>query len=322
MKLQKIFILLLVVSIFSVAAANVSLATCYPWAGGGFDSLQQAVNNNTCVEIQAGTYDIGGTQAISIPSGHTLTGKGYTVSTLRLTSVHDCPAPTYVSDPIIKLENASNVTISNFRLTGSYQGVKKSAAGITAAYSTAQSNNNNVVIENMQIDGVRCDGVSLGGNGTILRNSIITDCGGQCNLALPTACDSGYGGGIYVAGRAYMYSFATVIQGNNIYQNQGTAVDIDGVDNGQFISNSVWSNGGFAGFGLYGGHNWDISDNLINNSGGQYLMGHPDCNKGDRTIGILLCADNNPVGSPYYGQPDSSNNYIEGNHSQGYMVFS
>jgi hypothetical protein len=324
MKCGKILIFLLVGLFAFVPAENVSLADCYQgqpcyhWSGGGFDSLQQAIYNNTCVQIQAGTFDIDGTMAIDVPSGHTLTGLGNTVSTLRLTSVHDCPAPTHVSNPIIALQDSSNVCISDFRLTGSYNGVKQAVNGITVTYSTPQSANNNVVITNMQIDGVRCDCVSLGGNGTVLSNSWIMDCGGECNQARPTACDPGYGCGVHAAGRGAMYSFGIGITGNYFNGNEGTAVDIDGVDNGQFSYNSVWDNGGFAAFSLYGGHNWLISNNTINNSGGQHLMGHPDCNKGNIDIGILLCADNVSVGPPNYGQPDCSNNHIEGNQSQGY----
>ncbi len=298
----RLCIMLIVGMAVTVGMPSISSATCYLWSGNGYASLKAALDNNACVQIDQGIHTI--EQQIYIPAGRTLTGKGSTVSTLA-------PSQDIGNLSVIAIAS-SNVTLSNFRLTGELNGIGNKAADLGIAVVPSQSGaaTTGVVIDSMQVDGVRCDGVTIQGIQTILRYSVLTNNGGQCYPQY-----GWYGSAIYTVVYS-QYDLAPQIYGNNIYYNAGTGLDIAQVNNGYLGNNSIWDNGGLGGVVIYESHGWTIENNLINNSGGNKYYGHPACEWGGdntgKTVGILLCCDQDYYDCAAY-------NTVRNNSSQGYI---
>lgn len=159
----------------------------------------------------------------------------------------------------------------------------------------------------MKIEGAECDGIDLGGNGSVLRDSAIRYNGG-------TRCsDPGVGGGVYSAAESLHNGHGVQISNNTITDNYGTAIDINGVDDGIISNNTVLRNGGIAGIAIYQGYSWTVTGNNVNESGGSgSLRYHPYCQPpaGNVRVGIWLCSDVVANSATF--------NWITGNGSRGY----
>jgi hypothetical protein len=292
---------------------------CQTWPGDGgmatLASLQIAVNANICVSIQAGTFNFEGqmgSEGITIPSNHTLTGAGQHETILKVDTA------TWKilrnGDSMISHigwgpgQDTVGVTISNLTLD---------ASGIATAGIIADG----MTIIGVTIKNARCNGLDINGPGVILRNSFITGSARTVNIpgrgsvncaTLPDDDPRGYGGvqlGSAIYGEPVVYQGLSTrklepdIQFNIITNNIGPAIDINGVDGGTFGHNTVSDNTGWGGVGLYEAADWKLFNNVISHpqtdpsaSYNEYVY-HPGCAQltGGKTAGIVLCYDNEAV---------------------------
>ncbi len=259
---------------------------CFPWSGT--PALASAVSEYECVEIQAGTFRIDA--PLYMPGGHTLRGLGRDVSVLG-------PSGSFSEDALVIITE-SNTTLDGFRATAARPDASRINLVLVALFAATR----NAVMENMQVDGAACDGVSMGGTGTTLQNSLITGNGGACWI--------GVGGGVYAETGGAQESDAPRILGNTIQDNAGTAVDINNVDGGEIRSNVIQRNGGIAGIAIYQGYGWTVEDNTVYGNGATGNDAHPRCHV-PHPVGIWLCRD-----EENYNGADS--NRVSNNRTAGY----
>ncbi|MFH1437984.1 MAG: right-handed parallel beta-helix repeat-containing protein, partial [Pseudomonadota bacterium] len=274
----------------------VPVSDCFAWPGS--PSLQDAVNAHACVEIQAGTFSIGST--VSMPANHELRGLAVDRSILVPSSGFDPEG-----DVAMIVINQSNVLLKKFAVDGSQGGQAKLDVVVLGAGTTG------VVMEEMRIDGARCDGLSMGGDGTIIRDSTLSNNGYNCPPI-------NKGSAIYAEGNVHIeggqFSHAPQIIGNVIENNpDGSGIDMAEVSDGVIRGNTIRHCGANGGISIYHGHGWVIEDNDISDSGGWFNYGHPRCEgpTSPATIGIKLCRDGDIAGG-------TDNNTIRNNRSVGY----
>ncbi len=240
--------------------------TCFQWSGQL--SLQTAVNQYTCVEIQAGVWTIPG--PITMPSGHTLRGVNRDTAVVKATATN---WPYSGTESVVQSVNSINVVLSTFTIDGNHT----SALGAAARGMT---------IQNMRIRNARCSGVTVAGASMVVENNIIEYNGSSCPVAPP-------GAGIYAEGTAA--SYAPRIQGNTIQNNGGPALDVNGVWGGTFSGNTVTNNAHWSAVSLYGASNWTVAQNTIRHPAtSQVQPYHPACTGGpggNHSAGIFLCQD-------------------------------
>jgi hypothetical protein len=267
---------------------------CFPWSGS--PSLQDAVNAHDCVEIQEGTFQVDAT--VYMPAGRELRGLGYTRSKI-------IPSSSFDSEGCLIVISQSDVVLSRFAIDG--------ASGARAKLNIAVlgADTRNVEMAEMRIDGARCDGLSMGGDGTVIRDSLFSNNGYDCPPIF-------IGSAIYAEGNVTIpggqFSHAPQITGNTITDNPlGTAIDMAEVSEGYIAENIIENNGGNGGISIYHGYGWTIEGNTISDSGGWRNYGHTRCEgpHSPATIGIKLCRDGDVFGG-------TDNNVIRNNTSVGY----
>ncbi len=257
------------------ALAGVSAAAdedCTPWSGDG--SLQQAVDRNDCVEVQAGTYDL--PRYLLLADGHTLQGEpGVDRSQIVLRA--KAPFNSNGYEGLINGYQPPHDDVATVRhLTLDANGLATGALGAS-----------DFEIDDVVAAGGRCWGVAIVGPHVTVRNSRI-----ERNGADP-ACPSAPGAGIYASANGVPVGrYAPVIEDNEIVDNVGPGLDIYNVWDGTLARNVVRGNDAWAGVSLLGSH-WSIRDNVIDQAAtwaGQphvpMCRGGPD---GPHAAAILLC---------------------------------
>ena len=255
-------------------ADQVGAVTCLPWSGA--TSLQSALDQNVCTEIQPGVYTVNA--YLLIPDGHTLQGN----PTQPRNTMVVKPGGMWNGNGFEGVINgtqpphAAPSVLRHFTVDGS--GLSTGGAGAS-----------DMVVDDMTIRGGRCWGVAIVGPNMTVTNSLIT-----ANGADPS-CPSPPGAGIYVAANQVAYGdYAPKIHDNEIAGNTGPGVDIYNVWRGDLTSNNIHDNSGWAGVSLLGSY-WTIASNTISHpmpGGGQPWI--PSCStgpSGSRPAAIFLCRD-------------------------------
>lgn len=274
-------------SLVSLPAAHAQ-SSCFVWSGQ--ITLQTAVNQNVCVEIQPGTYTL--TAPVEVPSGHTLRGTNRDTTVVR--AVAPWSGNLYAGVINSPVTVGATVVVSTFTVDGNSQSI----LGVAARA---------LEIGNMRIKGARCSGITIVGPNMNIHDNIIESNGASCPTAPP-------GAGIYAAGDPSNH--APVIERNTIQNNIGPGLDADGVLNGIFRGNTVTNNSSWAGVSLYGSSGWLVENNTIRHPNTNDVQPyHPACvggPAGGRSAGIFLCQDtdaNNRV---------TINNTIRNNQTSGW----
>jgi hypothetical protein len=270
---------------------------CFDWNGA--ITLSAALNAHDCVEIQAGTFELNST--VYVPADRELRGLGYDHSVL-------VPSAGFGDTALIVISH-SNVYLHDFRVRGDL-GAKAVLNVVVLGANTI-----NVEMAALMIDGARCDGLSMGGEATIIRDSVFSNNGYACDQSVGGV---GTGSAIYAEGNINIpggqFSHAPQITDNLIEDNPlGTGIDMAEVSDGYIADNTIRNNGANGGILIYHGHGWIIEHNDISNSGNWVNYGHPTCEGpvSPATIGIKLCRDeDNPGGT--------DNNVIRFNTSTGH----
>jgi parallel beta-helix repeat protein len=267
--------------------------SCFHWSGT--PSLGQALSDHDCVEIQSGTFDLDST--VYVPANRELRGLGHDQSIL-------VPSASF-GDTALVVVNQSHVDLKRFRVRGD------SGAGAVLNIVVLGASTTNVVLDELLIDGAKCDGLSMGGEGTTIQNSVLRNNGYDCPPI-------NTGSAIYAEGNVTIpgsqHAHALQIVNNLIEENPyGSGIDLAEVADGYIAQNTIRNNGANGGISLYHCHDFVVEHNDISNSGGWVNYGHPSCEgiQSPATIGIKLCRD-----ADIFGGTD--HNIIRYNTSVGY----
>lgn len=253
-------------------SSTAAAAECYSWHAQV--SLQTAVNNFTCVEVQTGTWKL--PRSLLLGPGRTLRGAGAPGQTI-LTPVTNGTWPRTIGDGVVNdAGSTSGKPAGIANLTLDANGI--ATYGLCCRHFTARR---------LIVRDAPCSGVGIAGPNVTLEDSQVTGNGFACANSPP-------GAGIYVVkSGAAPNTWAPRIVGNNISNNDGPGLDIDGVWGGRLVGNTIASNASWAGLSLIGASNWLVENNTIHQPAttqGQPYQ--PVCRGGPagvRSAAIIVC---------------------------------
>lgn len=229
-----------------VTSGSASAAsTCASWAGEPNVSLQSAINANSCVTVQPGTWHL--TNHLVLPAGHTLTGVAGKASSTILyadaSSAWGCCTGMIDVNPK-NSDTTANASIQYLTLKAARRAVIGIGGGLFSTYHVRVLN---TVCNGLSVYGprVRVDASTFTGNGY----------GPTCPNAPP-------GAAIYVHVVPGDPVGGPVVT-NSTFTGNGTPIDVDSVDGGQVSTSTFSGNDGWAGVALYRASSWAISRNSI-----------------------------------------------------------
>lgn len=270
-----------------------SAAACFAWSGQV--PLQQAVNTNTCVQIQPGVWSID--HYVVVPAGRTVQGTpGGDPAATVVRAVQ--PWENTVAEGILN-DDGTNGT--PFTVTGlTLDGRNLATAALCCRGFTARG----VILQ-----GGRCYGLGIAGVRVDVDSSLIQGNG------FWSGCPSPPGAGVYAITTAAGPSpWAPRITGTTIRDNNGPGLDIDQAWGGRLIGNTITGNTSWAGISLFGSQ-WLIENNTVRhpatNQGQPYQRPCATGPSGERSAAIMLCQLN-----------DSNNRVTTGNIVRGNTVSS
>lgn len=244
---------------------------CHEWSGE--TALQDAVNQNECVQVQPGVWEFD--HYIVVPAGHTVQGvPGGDPADTVLRAVG--PWENTAAEGILNDDGTSGTPFTVTDLT--LDGANLSTAALCCRAFTARD----VVLE-----GGRCFGFAVAGVGVDIRESTIRGNGAW------EGCPSPPGAGVYVISTSDGPSnWAPNIIDNRIVDNTGPGLDIDRVWGGKLIGNTITGNSSWAGISLFGA-NWLIEGNTVRHpstgEGQPYQRPCATGPDGEHSAGIMLC---------------------------------
>ena len=217
--------------------------TCLVWAGE--IPLQQAVRDNTCVQMLAGTYLLD--RFLILPAGHILQGD-----------------PAVSRDDIVLRAisgwvNTEGDGVVNDDGFGGPMAVMRHFTVDGNGLATGGIGARRIHVEDMAIQGGKCWGVAVAGEAVTLNNNWI-----HHNGADPT-CYGAPGAGIYMVTQkptGAPSAYAPKVTNNHIRDNTGPGLDIASVWNGTLTGNVIVNNSSWAGVSLFGSR-WTISGNVV-----------------------------------------------------------
>ncbi|OQA19684.1 MAG: hypothetical protein BWY63_01682 [Chloroflexi bacterium ADurb.Bin360] len=270
--------------------------SCFKWHGQ--TALQDAVNQYSCVEIQAGTWPT--TIQISMPAGHTLTGQETDTTVLRAVQpwMGNQQAPGV--EAVVHNNGQSNVVIKNLTIDAN----NTATAGIGA-------HGRNMTVDSVTVKGAKCNGIAIAAAGWVVQNSLIQGNGFVCPVEPP-------GSGIYIMRQEYDEGiYRPKILNNRLLDNGGPAIDIDGVQGGLISHNIISNNRAWAAISV-NASNWTITENNISHPQGANPRhpGHTECWPTHASIlsaGISVCRQpDNDSGGPVQYTKISGNRISSG----------
>ena len=278
--------------------------TCFKWGttNAASLSLQDAVTANTCVEVQAGIFDV--KTPVTLATGHVLRGLGADKTTLRAI------AATWVfgaGDGVVSAPFGTDMHVSGMTLDGS---------GV-ATYAAAGQG---LTIQNTVMTNTRCSGVGYGGPGMVVIDNVIKDAAwGVTVNGVRITCASAGGGvdeGAAIYGGGAGARWAPVISRNVISHIHGPALDVFETWGGTFSDNIVSGCDSWAAVSLFGASDWTISGNTISHPNDQPQQPyHEYCHGGPggvgKSAGIFICQEP--------GSKDATRNVVKNNKSASYF---
>lgn len=281
---------------------------CYEWSNQ--EPLQTVVDNNTCVNIAPGSYEVNSEIYIRNNRTVTINGNGATFTATRppvevgTTSDKWQEVPNMANRALFRAATNSRLVMSNATLDG---------ANIASYLVIALGPDSKYSIDKMTLKNGACSAVGVFTNGNSITNSYMTHNGFNCKVfsGVPEAA------AIYGEKQTSGYHFSPVITGNTITDSYGPALDINGVWGGTFSNNKVYGNTEWAAVSLYGASYWKVTNNIISQPATTSVQKyHPLCQPtkgpiGNRSAAIFLCQDSEvaPLLTNY--------NLIEGNQASG-----
>ena len=252
---------------------------CFKWNNNG--TLQKAVNEHACVEIQEGTFVVA--EPVIMPPNHAVRGKGMDKTTVTVNQTEWEITP-------------FEAVIGTF-----YQGIKVRDLEIDGkGVATYAMGAVGMEIDNCRMKNLRCSAIGAAGPGMVVRNSEMyhiahpTPVPGKGDVGcdyLPPGVE--LGAAIYSEGQAS--NWAPVIENNLIWDIYGPALDVNGAWGGTFVGNQVWDIIGWSAVGLYGASHWTIENNVISMVWQKWTnIAHPYCEGGPGgkwNAAIWLCQD-------------------------------
>lgn len=245
---------------------------CFRWHGQ--ITLQDAVNQNPCVEIQAGTWSI--TVQISMPAGHTLAGQGMGATTLKAVQPWIGNGQALGTEAVVHNNGQPDVVIKNLTIDAN----NTATAGIGA-------HGRNMTVDSVTVKGAKCNGIAIAAAGWVVQNSLIQGNGFVCPVEPP-------GSGIYIIRQEYDEGiYSPKILNNRLLDNGGPAIDIDGVQGGLISDNTIRDNRAWAAISL-NASGWTIVDNDISHpqSADPLHRNHPECSvkhANNLSTGMSVC---------------------------------
>lgn len=286
-------------------------------------NLQEAVFTNVCLELQPGTYLL--RSPLRIPPGHTLEGiPGEATRTILLASRASrwpategmvaplIPRTGLNKPPAILLEHVTVDGNSGFNPATSTWARDGAGIGVTT---------DDMMLVDVTVTEARCDGLSvysdnlLGTFSTVIVQSTVIRNGADC---LPSSIPPG--AGIYVVRPRHSQIGRLLISDDRIVDNDGPAIDIDGVSGGvvtgsvlsnlaSYVSDSgrTWPYVGWAALSIVNASGWTVSGDVITEPmepmarRGCATPGAPTGFRTAATAGILICAKQAPAESNVIG---------------------
>lgn len=245
---------------------------CFRWYGQ--IALQDAVNQNLCVEIQAGTWTT--TVQISMPASHVLSGQGMDRTILKAVEPWIGNGQNSDSDAVVHNNGQPDVVIRNLTIDAN----NTATDGIGA-------HGRNMTIDSVTVKDAKCSGIAIAAAGWVVQNSLIQGNGFACPVEPP-------GSGIYIIRQEYDEGiYSPKILNNRLLDNGGPAIDIDGVQGGLISGNVIRDNRAWAAISLNAGR-WTIRDNDISHPQGAdpTHRNHPECSvkhANNLSAGISVC---------------------------------
>ncbi|MCC6434780.1 MAG: right-handed parallel beta-helix repeat-containing protein [Acidimicrobiales bacterium] len=287
----------LAASAWVVGPQAAAAQACFAWSGQV--PLQQAVDANICVEVQAGTYDLD--RYLLIADGRTLQGDP-DVPREQIALRARAPWNTNGNEGVITGSQPPHVAVATIRhLTVDANGLATGGLGAS-----------DLTIDDVVVRNGRCWGVAIVG-----PNMTITDSRIEHNGADP-ACPSPPGAGIYAAANGTAYGvYLPRIIGNEITANTGPAIDVYNVWGGVLLDNDIHDNRGWAAVSLVGSK-WTVQGNRIVHAAGSTGQPHvPACNGGPGgpwAAALLLCQ------GTVHGGVDTGGNLIGGSGARANTI--
>lgn len=271
---------------------------CHTW-DPEVDSLQEAVDRWQCVAVPKGVHEL--SSHLRVPGGHILRG---VEGSNRAEVVLRAKRSAFWFEQIGMVKSAAPydrpVTISGLTVDGNSQrqhrlqgraGIRDGAhVGISAP---------SMIVHDVEVRNARCLGISAYENlislnlfTTVITGSTIHSNGFECTKqAAPP------GAGIYIhpVGDA---TDRVIINSNTIRDNDGSGIDLDGVDGGVLSGNTIMDNGvvdGFAAISLVDASNWVISGNSVSHPKSRGKVNCPGGPAGSGGSGLFVCARNRDV---------------------------
>lgn len=297
---------------------------CSSWLPAA-GTLQKAVDTYQCVAVPRGTHVLD--RALRVPGGHVLRGvEGAARNEVVLLARRDAPWPEAIGVVKSAPPYERPVTITGLTVDGNsqrqhrFQGRADLRDGAHVGISAPS-----MIVHDVEVRNARCVGisayedlVSLNLFTTVITGSTIHSNGFECTKSAAPP-----GAGIYVhpVGEA---TDRVIISGNTIRDNDGSGVDLDGVDGGVLSGNTITDNAtydGFAGVSLVDASNWLISNNVVSNPRGRGKVNCPGGPAGPGPSALFVCARNRDVtGNVIVGNTLTSHYAILVNRTKGHAI--
>lgn len=271
--------------------------SCFKWYGQM--ALQDAVNQNLCVEIQAGTWTTA--VQISMLASHVLSGQGMDRTILKAVEPWIGNEQNSDSDAVVHNNGQPDVVIRNLTIDAN-----------NIATDGIGAHGHNMTIDSVRVKNARCDGIAIAAAGWVVQNSLIEGNGLVCPTGLP-------GGGIYVIRQEYDDGiYSPKILNNRVLENGGPAIDIDGVQGGVISGNVIRDNRAWAAISLNAGR-WTITNNDIRHpqSADPTHRNHPECtvkHANNLSAGISICYQVNQGWAAHVQENVIASNRVSAGH--------
>lgn len=284
---------------------------CHAWQKG-VETLQQAVDRNACVSVPPGVHEL--TRHLKVPGGHTLRGApGSARSDVVLRAKRTArwfPQIGLVksAEPFDRPVVITGLTVDgNSQRKHSLQGRDDVNDGAHVGISAPS-----MIVSDVEVRNARCVGISayearleLNLFTTVVVGSTIHGNGFEC---LTQSAPPGAGIYIHPVGDA---TDRVLISGNTIRDNDGSGIDLDGVDGGVLAHNTIVDNSvvdGFAAISLVDASNWVVTGNTVSSPRARGKQNCPGWPAGQGSAGLFVCARNRDV----------TGNTVVGNTFAGY----
>ena len=223
---------------------------CFKWNDNG--TLQKAINEHACVEIQEGTFVV--PEPVIVPPNHAIRGKGMdkTTVTVNQTEWEITPFEAVIGTWY------EGIKVRDLEIDG--KGVATYAMGAVG-----------MEIDSCRMKNLRCSAIGAAGPGMIVRNSEMH------HIAHPTLCPAKAMWQAITYRLAWSLVLQSIPKERQAIGRQSLKITSSGTFTGRLWTSMGpgeeplpamrWDIIGWSAVGLYGASNWTITDNVISMEG-------------------------------------------------------